>query len=93
MTESSQTLVFGFDGACFELIRPWLDAGALPMHLPLLDIPLNDRFDCNALPLLDGAHEQGTRVYDRFETVAYTTMGNTEADVLDDRLKSIGYLA
>ena len=32
-----KTVVFGLDGACFELIKPWLDAGALPTLAGLID--------------------------------------------------------
>jgi len=35
-TAPRPTVVFGLDGACFELIEPWLDAGALPTLQSLL---------------------------------------------------------
>jgi predicted AlkP superfamily phosphohydrolase/phosphomutase len=28
--DAAKTVVFGLDGACFDLIGPWLDAGAMP---------------------------------------------------------------
>jgi predicted AlkP superfamily phosphohydrolase/phosphomutase len=36
-TSDRKTVVFGLDGACFELIEPWLDAGALPTLAGLID--------------------------------------------------------
>jgi predicted AlkP superfamily phosphohydrolase/phosphomutase len=32
-----KTVVFGLDGACFDLIGPWLEAGALPTLRSLID--------------------------------------------------------
>ena len=34
---TNKTIVFGLDGACFELLDPWLDAGALPTLAGLVD--------------------------------------------------------
>ena len=36
-TSDRKTVVFGLDGACFELIEPWLDAGVLPTLAGLID--------------------------------------------------------
>jgi len=37
MTSGRKTVVFGLDGACFDLIQPWLDRGALPTLQGLID--------------------------------------------------------
>jgi predicted AlkP superfamily phosphohydrolase/phosphomutase len=39
------TIVFGLDGACFELIQPWLDAGHLPTLADLIEAGGSSRLE------------------------------------------------